>query len=186
MALKATIFKAVIQIADIDRSYYHEHVLTLARHPSETDSRMMIRLLAFAIHASDSMKFAKGLSTIDEPDLWQKNLSDEIEIWVELGQPDEKRIRKACNVAQRVFIYCYGGERSVPLWWQQNETRLNRFKNLGVIDLPKKSTDQLANLAQRNMKINFTIQEDYISVSDGDVNVDIALSYLKTPPAEQV
>ena len=181
MALKATIFKAVVQIADIDRSYYQEHALTLARHPSETDARMMIRLLAFALHASDSLQFTKGLSNDDEPDLWQKNLSDEIEIWIELGQPNEKRLRKACNIAQQVFLYCYGGGRSVPLWWQQNEAKLNRFKNLCIIDLSEEATDQLANLSQRNMQLTFTLQENHVFVSDGDHSIDIELYYLQNP-----
>jgi uncharacterized protein YaeQ len=181
MALKATIFKAVIQVADIDRGYYQEHALTLARHPSETDSRMMIRLLAFAIHASESLKFTKGLSTDDEPDLWQKTLSDEVEIWIELGEPGEKRIRKACNTARQVFLYCYGGGRSVPLWWEQNSAKLNRLKNLCIINLPKESTAQLGSLAQRNMNISFTIQENHVLVSDGDISIDIGLSYLKPP-----
>jgi uncharacterized protein YaeQ len=179
MALKATIFKAVMQVADIDRGYYHEHAITLARHPSETDTRMMIRVLAFALHASDSLEFTKGLSTDSEPELWQRSPSDEIEIWIELGQPDEKRLRKACNVAQQVFLYCYGGGRSVPLWWQQNETNLKRFKNLSVIDLPEEAINQLAKLAQRNMQLTFTIQENHIFVSDGDHSIDVDLSYLQ-------
>ncbi len=107
MALKATIFKAELQIADIDRSYYQAHSLTLARHPSETEQRMMVRLLAFALHADERLLFGRGLSTDDEPDLWLKNLHDEIELWIELGQPDEKRVRKTCARARNVIIYTY-------------------------------------------------------------------------------
>ena len=179
MALKATIFKAVIQIADIDRGYYNEHSLTLARHPSETDVRMMIRVLAFALHASDALQFTRGLSTDDEPELWQLSLSGEIETWIELGQPDEKRLRKACNISQQVFLYCYGGSRSVPLWWEQNQAKLNRFKNLCIINLPEEATEQLAKFAQRNMQLTFTIQENHIFITDGDSSVNIDLSYLK-------
>jgi len=97
MAIKSTIFKAEIQITDMDRNYYNDHALTIARHPSENDERMMLRILTFALNGSDSMAFSKGLSSEDEPDLWQKNLSDEIELWIDLGQPDEKRIRRACG-----------------------------------------------------------------------------------------
>ena len=179
MALKATIFKAVIQIADIDRGYYNEHSLTLARHPSETDVRMMIRILAFALHAGHALQFTKGLSTDDEPELWQLSLSGEIETWIELGQPDEKRLRKACNISQLVFLYCYGGGRSVPLWWEQNQAKLNRFKNLCIINLPEEATEQLAKFTQRNMQLNFTVQENHVLVSDGDSSVGIDLSYLK-------
>ncbi len=177
MALKATIFKALIQVADIDRSYYHEHTLTLARHPSETDLRMMIRLLAFALHASDTLQFTKGLSSDDEPELWQRSLSDEIELWIELGQPDEKRLRKACNQAKHVFLYCYGG-RSVLIWWQQNQDKLKRFNNLSILTLPEDATDRLASLAQKNMQLEFTIQDGHVFVNDGEQSVGVEPEYL--------
>ena len=180
MALKATIFRAIIQVADIDRGYYREHTLTLARHPSETDERMMIRLLAFALHASDTLQFTKGLSTYDEPELWQKSFSDEIELWIDVGQPDEKRLRKACNRANEVFLYCYG-ERSVAPWWQQNEAKLRRFKNLSVIDLSAEATDQLANFAQKNMQLEFTIQDNHIFVSHGQNSVGLEVTFLQHP-----
>ena len=109
MALKATIFKAELQIADMDRGYYQDHNLTIAQHPSENDLRMMIRLMTFILHAHEDLTFTKGLSTDDEPDVWQKSLSDEIEVWIDLGQPDEKRIRKACGRSKEVFIYTYSG-----------------------------------------------------------------------------
>lgn len=105
MALKATIFKAEISISDMDRHYYQEHPLTIAQHPSETNERMMVRLLAFALNADERLEFTKGLSADDEPELWNKNYSDEIELWIELGQPDEKRIRKACGRSRQVIIY---------------------------------------------------------------------------------
>src|SRR6056297_2009370 len=109
MALKATIFKAALNIADMDRHYYGDHQLTLAQHPSETAERLMVRLLAFALNASETLTFTKGISTDDEPDLWQKSLSDDIELWIELGLPNESRLRKACGRAQRVIVYAYGG-----------------------------------------------------------------------------
>src|SRR5680860_958910 len=117
MALKATIFKATLNIADMDRHYYADHQLTLAQHPSENDERMMIRLLAFALNAREGLEFTKGLSTDDEPELWQKSLSDEIELWIELGLPDESRLRKACNRSKQVILYTpYGGTRTSPNW----------------------------------------------------------------------
>jgi uncharacterized protein YaeQ len=179
MALKATIFKALIQVADIDRSYYHEHALTLARHPSETDLRMMIRLLAFALHASDTLQFTKGLSNDDEPELWQRSLSDEIELWIELGEPDEKRLRKACNRSKQVRLYCYGG-RSVPPWWEQNKDKLKRFDNLSILNLPEDATEQLAQLAQKNMQLEFTIQDGHVFVSDGQSSVGIEPVFFAT------
>ena len=108
MALSATIFKANLQVSDMDRNYYAEHLLTLARHPSETDERMMVRLLAYALHADEYLNFTKGLCADEEPDLWLKNLTDEIELWIDVGQPDERRLRKACSRAAQVYLYLYG------------------------------------------------------------------------------
>lgn len=115
MALKSTIYKASLQIADMDRNYYHDHMLTIAKHPSETDERMMLRILVFALNAHDDLVFTKGLSTDNEPDLWQKKLNGDIERWIDLGQPDEKRIRKACGLSNQVLIYCYSGS-SADIW----------------------------------------------------------------------
>lgn len=165
MALKATIFKATLQIADMDRHYYADHHLTLARHPSETDERMMARLLAFALNASDTLEFTRGLSTDDEPELWQKRLTGDIELWVELGLPDEDRLRKACNRAQHVILYTYGG-RAVPVWWDKHQHKLERYANLTVVDLPDTPLKHLADLAQRTMALNVTIQDGDITVGD--------------------
>src|SRR6478609_7781043 len=107
MALNATIIKAELHVADMDRHYYQQHNLTLAQHPSETDERLMVRLLVFALYASEFLTFTKGLSSEDEPDLWQKSLTGDIELWIELGLPSDKRIRKACGRAQQVIIYSY-------------------------------------------------------------------------------
>ncbi|MFA7238840.1 MAG: YaeQ family protein [Sulfuricellaceae bacterium] len=174
MALKATIFKAELQIADMERNYYHDHTLTIARHPSETDERMMVRLLAFALHAHEALAFGKGLSADDEPDLWQKDLTGAIEIWIDVGLPDEKRVRKACGRAQQVYIYSYGG-RVADMWWSQNRDKLERVKNLSVINLPPESSLSLAKLAQRNMLLQCTIQEGQVWLSDQDNSVQVAM-----------
>ena len=180
MALKATIFKADLQIADMDRPYYGDHTLTVARHPSETDERMMVRLLAFALHAHEALSFGRGLSTDDEPDLWQKDLTGSIEIWIDVGLPDEKRIRRACGRARQVFIYSYGG-RSAELWWDQVIKKLGQVENLTVLALPAVSTKALAKLALRNMQLQFTMQEGQIWVSDKDQVVDLTPATLKAP-----
>jgi|SRR5690554_420874 len=165
MALKATIFKATLHIADMDRHYYANHQLTVARHPSETDERMMARLLAFALNASDNLEFTKGLSTDDEPELWQKTLTGDIELWVELGLPDEDRLRKACNRAQQVILYTYGG-RGVPVWWDKHHNKLERFDNLTIVDLAAEETAQLAGLAERSMSLQVTIQDGEVTFSN--------------------
>ena len=172
MALKATIFKADLQISDMDRNYYGSHSLTLARHPSETDERMMVRLLAFAIYASEALAFTKGISTDDEPDLWQKSLSDEIELWIEMGQPDERRIRKACARAKQVVLISFGG-RSPEIWWRQIQDKLTRFENLRVINIPAESCAELSALATRSMQLQCSIQDGQIWLSANDTAVEI-------------
>ncbi|GAA3975612.1 YaeQ family protein [Allohahella marinimesophila] len=165
MALKATIFKVTLNIADMDRHYYADHQLTLARHPSEKDERMMVRVLAFALNASEQLEFTRGLSSSDEPDLWQKSLSDEIELWIELGLPEESRLRKACSRSRQVVLYTYGA-RGVSLWWEKNKAKLARFKNLSCVNLDPESTEQLAGLAQRAMNFQVTIQDGEVTFSN--------------------
>ena len=158
MALKSTIFKAELQVSDLDRHYYASHTLTLARHPSETDERLMVRLLAFALFADERLEFGRGLSAEDEPALWQKDLTGAIELWIEVGLPDERELRKACGRAGKVVTVCYGG-RSADIWWNQNRGKLERLRNLTVINLQPASTQTLATLANRNMQLQCTIQD---------------------------
>ena len=178
MASNATIFKAMLQIADMDRNYYQDHALTLARHPSETDERMMVRLLAFVRHAHEALLFGRGLSSMDEPALWQKDLTGNIDLWIEVGQPEEKDIRRACGRAKQVCIYTYGG-RGADLWWTQNREKLERVENLTVMNLPLDASRALAKLAQRNMQLQCTIQEGQIWLGDGNNAVQIELVTLK-------
>jgi uncharacterized protein YaeQ len=180
MALKATIFKAELQIADMDRNYYLDHALTLARHPSETDERMMLRLLAFALNAGERLAFGNGLSADDEPDLWQKDLTGAIELWIEVGLPDEKSIRKACGRAGQVRIYSYGGQRA-RLWWKQAGDQLDRVANLTVIDVPVESSLAMARLAQRNMRLQCTIQDGQVLLTDGHEVAQVEPFFRKAP-----
>jgi uncharacterized protein YaeQ len=182
MAIKATIFKAVLQIADMDRSYYQDHALTLARHPSETDERMMLRLLAFAVHASESLAFGKGISTEDEPDVWDRDLTGAVSTWIEIGQPDERRIRKACGRADQVVVYSYSTSgRNV--WWEQNAAALDRLQNLTVVNVPSAVTRELATLANRTMRLNCTIQEGQVWLADEQRTVLVEPEMLKSPAA---
>lgn len=173
MALKATVFKVELQVSDMDRSYFQSHPLTVARHPSETDERMMVRLLAFALNADEHLQFTKGLSSDDEPDLWLKNLYDDIEHWVEVGLPDERRIRKGCNRSNKVTIYTYG-EHAAPIWWKNIEGDLARFDNLSIYYLSAEDTAAIANMTGRNMSLQATIQDGDIWF--GDENNTIMIS----------
>jgi uncharacterized protein YaeQ len=182
MAQNATIFKVTLDVADIDRAYYHAHALTIARHPSETDERMMVRLLAFARHAHEALAFGRGLGTDDEPDLWRKDLTGAIDLWIDVGQPDEKRVRRACGRAEAVVVYSYGG-RGADLWWEQAGAALARTDNLTVVNLPGAATRALATLAQRTMQLTCTIQDGQIWMADPQQSVAIEPAILKTPPA---
>ena len=179
MAIKSTVFKANLQIADMERHYYHDHLLTLARHPSETDERMMVRLLAFALHAHEALEFGQGMTDDDEADLWQKDLTGAIELWIDVGLPDEKLIRKACGRARQVAVYCYGG-RVAEMWFAHNSAQFARLKNLSIINLPLHSTQALAKLAQRSMALQCTIQDGQVWLGDGAASVEVARDTLKT------
>ena len=178
MAIKATIFKADIQIADMDRHYYQSHLLTIARHPSETDERMMVRLLAFARHAHEALSFAKGLSDAEEPDLWQKDLTGAIELWIDVGQPDDRRILKACGRAGHVKIYSYSSNSAI--WWNQIGSRVDRARHLEVINLSVATSTAMSKLAQRNMELQYTMQDGEIWVSGNGETLQIDLTILKS------
>ena len=175
MALKSTIFKAELQISDMDRNIYGDHSFTIARHPSETDERMMVRLLAFALHADEALVFGDSIGNEDEPSLWQKDLTGAIQVWIDVGQPDEKRIRKACGRAARVFIYTYGGH-GVDVWLNQIKGGLERSRNLTIINLPANAPAALASLAKRSMKLQFTIQDGQVWVTGDQETVHLELT----------
>lgn len=173
MAMRATIYKAELNVADSDRHYYGSHALTLARHPSETDERMMVRLLAFALHAQEDLVFTKGLSETDEPDVWLKDLTGAIDLWIEVGQPEERRILKACGRAKQVVVYCYAGHNS-KLWWDSVRNKLERTRNLRVVCLPSEQTKELATWVQRSMTLHANIQdaELFVSSEHGQLTIE--------------
>lgn len=175
MAPNATIFKATLHIADMDRHYYEDHAVTLARHPSETDERMMVRLLAFALHAHEALAFGRGIGTEDEPALWQKDLTGAIDLWIEVGEPDEKLIRQACGRAKRVVVYSYGG-RGTDRWWEKTRPMLVRSQNLTVITIQQDGSRALAQLAQRSMELHCSIQDGQILIGNGTDAVPIDLT----------
>ncbi len=168
MALNSTIYKVELQVSDMDRHYYATHALTLARHPSETEERLMIRLLAFALYADDRLEFGKGISDEDEPALWRKTYTDEIELWIEVGQPDETRIRKACGRSRQVVVISYGGN-AAGIWWNKVGASLARHRNLTVVDIPDSTVAELVALLQRGMRLQCLIQDGQLQVmNDAD------------------
>lgn len=181
MALKATIYKAELQLADMDRNHYADLALTIARHPSETDERMMVRVLMYALYAQDGIALAKGLSDVDEPEVWVKDMTGAIKLWIDIGQPDETRLRKACGRAEQVVVVCHSS--SCQIWWKQVEDRLARLRNLTVLRLPAPTAQALAGLAERTMRLQCLVQDGAISLSTDAAAVEVALEPLKRADA---
>lgn len=178
MALKATIYKADLQIADMDRGYYADHALTLARHPSETEERLMVRLFAFCFFAHEQLAFGKGLCVEDEPDLWLRDYGGDIHLWIDVGLPDEKWIKKACNRSEQVVLVIYNG-RPAEVWWEQNRDKLCRLANLNVLLLPPDSTQALAALVQRGMRLQCSIQDGQVWLSSETDSAHLQPVYLQ-------
>ncbi len=180
MALKATVYKAKLNVADVDRGYYADHALTLALHPSETEERLVVRLLAFAVYASERLEFCRGISNDDEPDLWEKDLTSDIRVWIEAGMPDEDRIRKACNRSAQVVVICYGA-RAPEIWREKNSSALARHDNLTVLRIPAEASATLASMVERSMDWQVTIQDGAVLLSSSTSNVELTLETWFTP-----
>jgi uncharacterized protein YaeQ len=177
MALKSTVYKVALQIADMDRALYADHQLTVALHPSETEERMMVRVLAFALQvAADDergqLQLARGLSDTDEPDLWQHDLTGQLIHWIDVGQVDDRRLIKASGRAERVTLYAFAA--SVPVWWAGIENKLTRLRHLQVWQIPAAQSQALATLAQRSMQLQVTVQDGQVWIGNGERSVEIA------------
>lgn len=181
MALKSTVFKATLNIADMDRNYYAEHNLTLARHPSETDVRMMVRLLAFAMYADERLEFGRGISADDEPALWLKEYSGDVRLWIEVGQPDERLLRRASSRAEQVVVLAYGG-RSMDAWWAKEGNAIRRLANVQVLALDDETCTALATLTERSMQLQCSIQDGHSWLTDGKRTVAIVPCWLTVRP----
>jgi len=173
MAQRATVYRTDLTVSDLDRGVYSQHALTLARHPSETEERLMVRLLAFALHADDALAFGRGLSTEDEADLWQRDATGAIELWIDVGLPAEKDIRKACGRAGKVVVLAYGARR-VEQWWSDNATALSRLANLKVFTLTAVETEALHALAARSMTLTCTVQDGHVWLASEHATVEVA------------
>ena len=185
MALKATIYKAQLQIADMDRGVYADHAVTIARHPSEADERMMIRLLAFALNVTADdlqgrLEFAKDLWDVDEAALWHKDYTDAIQHWIDVGQPDDKRLMKAAGRAERVTVLSFAS--STPVWWKSIESKLTRAANLVVWQIETEQSQALARLAARTMQLQVTVQDGTVWMSTTADSVEITPKRLTTSP----
>ena len=182
MALKATVVRAELQISDMDRHYYATHPLTLAQHPSETDERLVVRLLAFALYADERLEFGRGLSTDEDPDLWQRDYTGDVLLWIDLGQPDESRIRKACGRARQVVVVNYSGN-GADIWWSKQTAALAKLKNLTVIDFRPETVALAVELLERNMRLTAMIQDGELQLMNAQHSVMLPHGTRMAPPA---
>ena len=166
MGTKSTIYKAELMITDMDRQYYETHNLVIAQHPSEPDRRLMARLLVFALFADKRLEFGRGISSDQDPDFWRRDLTGVIEQWIEMGQPEESDIRKACGLSKEVIVVTYSGN-SADVWWTKNATSLSKLKNLKVLDIQSDSLDEATRLLDRRMSLTATIQDGEFQLSNG-------------------
>ncbi len=182
MALKATIYKAQLQIADMDRHLYADHAVTIARHPSETDERMMVRLLAFALNVAPDdqagqLEFAKDLWDVDEAALWHRDYTDALQHWIDIGQPDDKRLMRAAGRSARVSVYSHTS--STPLWWKGLETKITRAEHIRIWQIETEQSQALARLAERSMQLQCTVQDGSVWLGNGKDTVEITPIRLK-------
>lgn len=164
MALKPTIYKVELQLSDTDRHCYETCNLTLAQHPSETLQRMMVRLLVYGINYHQDLSFTRGLSSTDEPELWQVGLDGQIEHWIELGQASPDRIRKAVSRAPKISLYAYG--REVDIWWEKQGQALSDLPKVTVFRFEDSDVDQLDRFVSRSMQLSLTISDGELFLSD--------------------
>ena len=178
MALKSTIYKANINLSDIDKHLYKELALTIAQHPSETEERMMVRLLAYLLNAEhEDIAFGKGLSNEEDPALFVKALTGDMHLWIDVGLPDKERIKKASHKADQVKVYVYG-TNNADTWWQQNKNDLSNFKNASFLKLPSETSEAMAKLTNRTMNLGCSIQDETIWLSDDQSTIEINLQPL--------
>ena len=170
MALKPTIYKFKIALTDLNRNYYDTLNLTIAQHPSETLERMMARMLAFCINAQESLSLTKGLSTVEEPDLWAHSPDGRIALWIDIGEPAPERIKKATRLAERVKVYSFNSKSNI--WWIQEQAKFNALA-ASIFQFQWPDIQALAKLAQRTMDISVTISEQsaYVAAESGECEI---------------
>ncbi|MDI9330871.1 MAG: YaeQ family protein [Alphaproteobacteria bacterium] len=186
MALKSTIYKANLSVADIDHGYYADHALTLARHPNETDERMMVRILALALNAHEltdicqgdgTLAFGAGLSDPDDPDLSLKDFTGAIRLWAEVGQPEEKPLLKACQKADVVRLYAF--HHAAEVWWRTMQSKVQRLDKLQIWRVPSESAQAMSRMAERSMQLQATVQDGAVSFSGAKDGLHIELERWK-------
>jgi uncharacterized protein YaeQ len=176
MALPSTIHRVSIQLSQVDRGIYETLQTTVARHPSETEERLVLRLLAYALFYEDGLSFTKGLSATDEPDLWVKSGDDRVLLWMEVGLPEQERIAKACRHAEKVALVA--GGRALQNWEQQQLPKLSGFSNLTIACFEADFVARLVATLQRSVNWEITVTEGTIYLVEGEITLTSVIRYL--------
>ena len=171
MALKSSVYKANVSLANLNTHYYEDIVLTMALHPSETEERLMYRLLAFLYSAHERLEVTVGLDNPDLPDIWQKNYTGDIEHWIDIGYPDEKKIKKAIGRSDLVSIFNYNSFKA-KVWFGKNKSLLEN-KKVQVFHLEEEIQGSLETLVQRSMALNCMIEDNHIFLSNDSERIQI-------------
>lgn len=171
MALKPTIYKAQIELADSDRHCFESLSLTLARHPSETLERMAARLLAYCLNCTRGLEFTRGISTTDEPDVWAHSDHGEIEHWIEVGQPEAARLKKACGRARQVSVYAFA--KSADTWWKLNGDSLKVLPRLQVWQFDWEEIQAAAALLDRTVQLSVSVVGGTLYLDNGNASVSV-------------
>ena len=171
MAIKPTIYKLRIALSDLERDYYDLLNLTIAQHPSETSERMVARVMAYVINAQKRLVFCKGLSAVEEPDIWQRTLDDQLALWIDVGEPGVERIKKATRIANNVKVYSFNRKSNV--WWDQHETKFGQL-DVSVYRLDWQGITEFAKLLDRTMEFSLTIAGNsaFIATDNGECEVE--------------
>ncbi len=177
MAKSASIHRASVNLSNVDRNHYAQFSTTLARHPSETAERMVGRLIAYALSYEEGMTFGRGVSHVEEADVWVKTPDDRVSLWVEVGLPDPERLVKASRHSERVVLYAFGP--TLRRWVDQNMDRLQQLENLSVYGLDFDFIKTLAQLTERNMDWVLTLMEGRIFLCTGDRTLEADLLNLQ-------
>lgn len=176
MALKPTIYKVNLQLSDMNKHCYESLSLTVAQHPSETLTRMMVRVLVYGLNYHRDLSFTKGLSATDEPELWQVSPSGEVENWIELGQVSPDRLRKGVSRAQQISLYAYGSETEI--WWQKHQQAITQLPKVNVWQLPAAQLEPLEAMVKRTMDLSLMITDDTLMLSSDDQHCEVTLQQL--------
>ena len=176
MALSSTIYKFSISLSDLDRNKFETLNLTVAQHPSETAERMMVRVLCYGLHAQEFLQFTKGLSTPELPDIWSQSLDGQTLLWLDVGEPNADRIKKATRGADDVWVYSFNSKSDV--WWSQEQSKFEPLA-VKVRQFSWGEVVSLAALLERKMDFSLTISGDLLYVATALGECELVLKSLQ-------